>query len=77
VTVGAGVLKGTRIVRDGLPPGLGSRMLAGAAASFASALIALPLARTTQWRAAAAYRVALGLGALRQQAPKGRKFGQG
>jgi undecaprenyl-diphosphatase len=77
VTVGAGVLKGARVVGGGLPPGLGSRMAAGAGASFASALLALPLARKTHWRAAAAYRVALGLGALRLEAHKGRKFGQG
>jgi hypothetical protein len=77
VTVGAGVLKGARVARGGLPLGLGSRMAAGAAASLASALLALPLARTTHWRAAAAYRVALGLGALRLEARKRRKFGQG
>jgi undecaprenyl-diphosphatase len=77
VTVGAGVLKGARVVGGGLPPGLGTRMAAGAGASFASALLALPLARTTHWRAAAAYRVALGLGAMRLLARKRRKFGQG
>jgi undecaprenyl-diphosphatase len=77
VTVGAGVLKGVRVVHGGLPPGLGSRMAGGAGASFASALLALPLSRRTHWRAIAAYRVALGLGAMRLEGRKRRKFGQG
>jgi undecaprenyl-diphosphatase len=77
VTVGAGLLKGVRVLHGGLPPGLGSRMAAGAAASFASAMVALPLSRRTRWRGVAAYRVALGLGAMRLEGRKRRKFGQG
>jgi len=75
VTVGAGVLKGVRALGGDLPPGLGSRMAAGAVASFASALLALPLARRTVWRPVAAYRMALGVGALTQAVRRGRKFG--
>ena len=64
VTVGAGVLKGARAVREGVPSDLRAPAAAGAAAAFVSALAALPLARRSGWRAVAAYRVALGAGAL-------------
>jgi undecaprenyl-diphosphatase len=73
VTVGAGLLKGARAVREGVPAELRVPAAAGAAASFASALAALPLARGTRWRAIAAYRVALGIGAL---ALAGRRAGR-
>ena len=64
VTVGAGVLKGVRAVREGVPAELRGPAAVGAAAACASALAALPLARGTRWRGVAAYRIALGLGAL-------------
>jgi undecaprenyl-diphosphatase len=65
VTVGAGLLKGTRAVQDGVPRELRAPALAGAFAALASALAARPLARATRWRGIALYRVALGAGALR------------
>jgi undecaprenyl-diphosphatase len=65
VTVGAGLLKGTRAVQDGVPAELRVPAAVGALAALGSALAALPLARATRWRAVAAYRVALGVGALR------------
>jgi undecaprenyl-diphosphatase len=65
VTVGAGLLKGTRAVREGVPRELRAPAAVGAAAALASALAALPLARATRWRAVACYRVLLGAGALR------------
>jgi undecaprenyl-diphosphatase len=64
VTVGAGVLKGVRAAREGLPAELRAPAAVGAAAACASALAALPLARGTRWRGVALYRVVLGLGAL-------------
>jgi undecaprenyl-diphosphatase len=66
VTVGAGLLKGTRAVQNGVPPELRGGVAVGAAAALGSALLALPLARGTRWRAVAAYRVLLGAGALRR-----------
>jgi undecaprenyl-diphosphatase len=73
VTVGAGVLKGARAVRDGVPHELRAPVAAGAAAALVSAVAALPLARLSRWRAVAAYRVALGAGALwRSSGPGGR-----
>jgi undecaprenyl-diphosphatase len=75
ITLGAAALKGTRAVREGVPRELRGALAVGAAASFTSALLALPLARMTRWRGLAAYRVALGLGALGQDARKRRKFG--
>jgi undecaprenyl-diphosphatase len=66
VTVGAGLLKGTRAVQNGVPPELRGAVAVGAAAALGSALLALPLARGTRWRAVAAYRVLLGAGALRR-----------
>lgn len=65
VTVGAGLLKGTRAVQDGVPAELRVPAAAGALAALGSALAALPLARAGRWRAIAAYRVALGAVALR------------
>ena len=66
VTVGAGLLKGVRAARDGVPAELRRPAAVGAAAACVSALAALPLARGTRWRGVALYRVALGLGALAQ-----------
>jgi undecaprenyl-diphosphatase len=65
VTAGAGALKGLRAARDGVPGDLRAPAAVGAAAACASALVALPLARGTRWRALALYRVALGAAALR------------
>ena len=64
VTVGAGLLKGVRAARDGVPEELRGPAAVGAAAACVSALAALPLARGTRWRGIALYRVALGLVAL-------------
>jgi undecaprenyl-diphosphatase len=66
VTVGAGLLKGTRAIQNGVPPELRMPAAVGAAAALGSALLALPLARATRWRGVAAYRVLLGVGALRR-----------
>jgi undecaprenyl-diphosphatase len=65
VTVGAGLLKGTRAVQNGVPRQLRVPVAVGALAALGSALAALPLARGTRWRALALYRVALGVAALR------------
>jgi len=64
VTVGAGLLKGVRAARDGVPGELRGPAAIGAGAACVSALAALPLARGTRWRGIALYRIALGLGAL-------------
>jgi len=64
VTVGAGLLKGVRAAREGVPDELRGPAAVGMAAACASALAALPLARGTRWRGIALYRVALGLAAL-------------
>jgi undecaprenyl-diphosphatase len=64
VTVGAGVLKGVRAARDGVPAELRRPAALGAAAACASGLAALPLARSTRWREVGAYRIGLGLFAL-------------
>jgi undecaprenyl-diphosphatase len=64
VTVGAGLLKGVRAVREGVAPELRRPAAIGAAAACASALAALPLARGTRWRGVAAYRLSLGAAAL-------------
>ena len=66
VTVGAGLLKGTRAVQDGVPRELRVPAAVGAGAALVSALAALPLARTTRWRLVAGYRVLLGAAALRR-----------
>jgi undecaprenyl-diphosphatase len=65
VTVGAGLLKGTRAIQNGVPEELRMPAAVGAGAALGSALLALPLARSTRWRAVAAYRILLGAGALR------------
>jgi undecaprenyl-diphosphatase len=67
VTVGAGVVKGVRAAREGVPAGLRQPAALGAAAACASALAALPLARSTRWRGLAAYRIGLGALALARQ----------
>jgi len=64
VTVGAGVLKGVRAARDGVPGELVAPAAVGAAAACVSALAALPLARGTRWREIAIYRITLGFVAL-------------
>jgi undecaprenyl-diphosphatase len=64
VTVGAGVLKGVRAAREGVPAELRAPAAVGAAAACASALAALPLAHSTRWGGVGLYRIALGLGAL-------------
>ena len=71
VTLGAGLLKGTRLARGGIDSELRAPLAAGAAAACASALATLPLARTTRWRALACYRIALGLGTLVFEARRG------
>jgi undecaprenyl-diphosphatase len=68
VTLGAGLLKGTRAVQDGVPRELRLPAAVGAGAALVSALAALPLARATRWRGVAVYRVALGACALRAAA---------
>jgi undecaprenyl-diphosphatase len=68
VTAGAAMLKGLRAARDGVAPELRGPVAAGAAAACVSAFAALPLARSTRWRAVAGYRIALGLFALRRVA---------
>jgi undecaprenyl-diphosphatase len=71
VTVGAGVLKGVRAAREGVPAELRAPAAVGAAAACASALAALPLARSTRWGGVGLYRIALGLGALLARKPNG------
>jgi undecaprenyl-diphosphatase len=70
VTAGAGLLKGVRLVRERAP----GPSVVGAAAAFASSLAALPLAGTTRLGVVAAYRVALGLGALSVERGRRRKL---
>jgi undecaprenyl-diphosphatase len=65
VTVGAGLLKGTRAFQNGVPRSLRTPVAVGALAALGSALAALPLTRGTRWRALSLYRVALGAAALR------------
>ncbi|MEA2364121.1 MAG: undecaprenyl-diphosphatase [Thermoleophilaceae bacterium] len=77
VTVGAGLLKGVRATRDGVPDELRAAAAVGAAAACASALAALPLARGTRWRGIALYRIGLGLGALCIRARNGRERSPG
>ena len=74
VTLGAGLLKGARLARAGIDPGLRIPLAAGTAASLASALAALPLARRTRWGPVAGYRIALGLGALWRGSGERRKL---
>jgi undecaprenyl-diphosphatase len=75
ITLGAATLKGVRAVQRSVPTEQRAPLAAGAAASLASGLLALPLARRSPWRSVAVYRVALGLGALCREGRKGRKFG--
>lgn len=63
IIVGASVLKGTRLARRGLPPGMGARFAAGVGASFASTLGSTWLIRQVERDRSlvpyAAYRAAL------------------
>jgi undecaprenyl-diphosphatase len=68
VTAGAGLLKGARVARRGIPPDLRGPLAAGTAAALVSSLAALPLTRRRRWAAFAAYRIALGAGALLREA---------
>ncbi|HEX4719424.1 MAG TPA: undecaprenyl-diphosphate phosphatase [Thermoleophilaceae bacterium] len=63
---GATVLKVTRLAQRELAPELRVPFAAGAAAAFASTLVAAPLLRVRRHRVAAAYRIALGAIALRR-----------
>ncbi|HSD24734.1 MAG TPA: undecaprenyl-diphosphate phosphatase [Solirubrobacterales bacterium] len=87
VIVGAGLLKGARLRRRGLPPGQGSAFAAGTAASFASTLASQALIRVIERDSAlwpyAAYRAGLAgvvLGRLwrrsRKRKAELRRFGQ-
>ncbi len=67
VTLGASLLKGSRLAAGGVPPHLYGSMAAGAGAAFASALVSLPLARRSPpLRAVGLYRIALGLACVRR-----------
>jgi undecaprenyl-diphosphatase len=67
VTVGATVLKGTRLAGGGVPAELYGPMAAGAAGAFLSALASLPLVRRAPpLRAVGIYRIALGALCLRR-----------
>ena len=69
---GATLLKLVRLHQRGLDPDLRRAFVAGAAAAFASTLIASPLLRVRRHRATAAYRIALGACALhRLEWPRG------
>jgi undecaprenyl-diphosphatase len=68
VILGAATLKGVRLARRGLPPGVGAGMLAGAGAAFLSTLASLRLItmleRSRSLLPYAVYRAALGVLAL-------------
>ena len=68
VILGAAALKGVRLARRGLPPGVGRGMLAGAGAAFASTLASMRLIamleRSRSLLPYAGYRAALGAIAL-------------
>lgn len=68
VIVGATVLKGVRLAKRGLPPGIAGPFAAGAATAFASTLASAPLVaaadRSRSYAPFAAYRIALGAVAL-------------
>lgn len=68
VILGAAALKGVRLARRGLPPGVAGGMLAGAGAAFASTLASMRLIamleRSRSLLPYAAYRVAVGAIAL-------------
>jgi undecaprenyl-diphosphatase len=74
VTAGAGVLKGTRILREGVAPEMRAPLAAGAAAALVTGLAALPLARRRRWGGLAAYRIGLGAAALLVEWEKRRKM---
>ena len=63
---GATLLKLVRVAQRGLDPALRVPFAAGAAAAFASTVVASPLLRVRRYRLAGAYRVALGAIALRR-----------
>lgn len=68
VILGAATLKGVRLARRGLPPGVAAGMVAGAAAAFASTLASMRLItmleRSRSLLPYAAYRAAVGVLAL-------------
>jgi undecaprenyl-diphosphatase len=70
IIVGASLLKGTRLARRGLPPGMGARFALGTAASFASTLGSTWLIRQVERDRSlapyAAYRAALALAVLQR-----------
>jgi undecaprenyl-diphosphatase len=70
IIVGATALKGARLWRRGLPPGLGTRFAAGIGASFASTLASTWLIRQVERDRSlapyAAYRVALAVVVLKR-----------
>jgi undecaprenyl-diphosphatase len=72
VTAGAGLLKGARVVRQGVAADLRGPLAAGAATALVSALAAVRLARRARWGPLAAYRIGLGLATLW----RGRKKGE-
>ena len=75
IIVGATALKGTRLARRGLPPGMATRFAVGVAASFASTLGSTWLIRQVERDRSlapyAAYRTALALVVL----TRGRRRG--
>ncbi|MCW3009742.1 MAG: Bacitracin resistance protein BacA, partial [Solirubrobacterales bacterium] len=70
IIVGASLLKGTRLARRGLPPGMSARFALGTAASFASTLGSTWLIRQVERDRSlapyAAYRAALALAVLQR-----------
>jgi len=68
VILGAAALKGARLSRRGVPPGIARGMIAGAATAFGSTLLSLRLItmleRSRSLRPYAAYRAVVGAGAL-------------
>ena len=75
IIVGASVLKGTRLARRGLPPGMSVRFAAGVGASFTSTLGSTWLIRQVERDRSllpyAAYRTALALAVLAKAAREG------
>lgn len=78
VIVGATLLKGVRLAKRGLPPGIAAPFAAGAASAFLSTLASAPLVaaadRASSYRPFAVYRIVLGSAAL--AAGGGRRFRQ-
>jgi undecaprenyl-diphosphatase len=70
VIVGATALKGVRLARRGIPPGVAAAFAAGVAAAFASTLVSVRLIRAVERDRSlapyAAYRVALAALVLRR-----------